>query len=393
MSSSDLVSMFLAIELQSYGLYIFATLYRDSELATSAGLTYFLLGGLSSCFILLGSCLLYLNSGITNLDGIYVLSSLSEVNGKEAIVETNKYLNLALLIMSVGYLFKVSAAPFHFWSPERGHGKSSTVGSKLPNSGNTLELQVPSYIRKDISGRTNHSGMVTSLKASERNVGNRGSKSAIFESIAVKEQRVYGSWCGPGETFLVRNSLNGLFPNYRVIIPTKVNHLTNKILCGRSYTSTSSPCLTTNLIINPWFITGFSDAEACFTLSIIKNDQRKVGWRVFHSFQITLHRKDIALLEQIQSYFLVGSIISYFLVGSITFDIDPFLLCAIIPIKNYSNAEADKGKILSENTNKSGFYTWKNLVNKKQYIGSSSNLRRRFNSYFNPNHLLTYDYM
>jgi NADH:ubiquinone oxidoreductase subunit 2 (subunit N) len=55
MSSNDLVSMFLAIELQSYGLYIFATLYRDSELSTSAGLTYFLLGGLSSCFILLGS--------------------------------------------------------------------------------------------------------------------------------------------------------------------------------------------------------------------------------------------------------------------------------------------------------------------------------------------------
>jgi|SRR5205807_1453876 len=111
MSSSDLVSMFLAIELQSYGLYIFATLYRNSELATSAGLTYFLLGGLSSCFILLGSCLLYLNFGITNLDGLYVLSSLSEVNGLEVLVETNQYFNLALLIMSVGYLFKVSAAP------------------------------------------------------------------------------------------------------------------------------------------------------------------------------------------------------------------------------------------------------------------------------------------
>ena len=74
--------------------------------------------GLSSCFILLGSCLLYLNFGITNLDGIYVLSSLSEINGLEALVETNQYFNLALLIMSVGYLFKVSAAPFHFWSPE-----------------------------------------------------------------------------------------------------------------------------------------------------------------------------------------------------------------------------------------------------------------------------------
>jgi NADH-ubiquinone oxidoreductase chain 2 len=52
MSSSDLVSMFLAIELQSYGLYILSTLYRNSERSTSAGLTYFLLGGLSSCFIL-----------------------------------------------------------------------------------------------------------------------------------------------------------------------------------------------------------------------------------------------------------------------------------------------------------------------------------------------------
>jgi NADH-ubiquinone oxidoreductase chain 2 len=45
MSSSDLISMFLSIELQSYGLYILATIYRNSEFATSAGLTYFLLGG------------------------------------------------------------------------------------------------------------------------------------------------------------------------------------------------------------------------------------------------------------------------------------------------------------------------------------------------------------
>jgi hypothetical protein len=52
MSICDLVSMFLAVELQSYGLYIFATLYRDSELTTSAGLTYFLLFAL---YILLGS--------------------------------------------------------------------------------------------------------------------------------------------------------------------------------------------------------------------------------------------------------------------------------------------------------------------------------------------------
>ena len=79
MSSSDLVSIFLSIELQSYGLYLLSTLYRNSELATSGGLTYFLLGGLSSCFILLGTSLLYANSGRTILDGIYVINSLSDI--------------------------------------------------------------------------------------------------------------------------------------------------------------------------------------------------------------------------------------------------------------------------------------------------------------------------
>jgi len=79
-STADLVSIFLSIELQSYGLYILSTLYRDSELSTGSGLTYFLLGGLSSCFILLGSALLYANSGTTSLDNIYVITSMSEVN-------------------------------------------------------------------------------------------------------------------------------------------------------------------------------------------------------------------------------------------------------------------------------------------------------------------------
>jgi NADH-ubiquinone oxidoreductase chain 2 len=78
-STSDLVSIFLSIELQSYGLYLLSTLYRNSEKATSGGLTYFLLGGLSSCFILLGTSLIYANSGTTNLDGLYVITSLSDL--------------------------------------------------------------------------------------------------------------------------------------------------------------------------------------------------------------------------------------------------------------------------------------------------------------------------
>jgi NADH-ubiquinone oxidoreductase chain 2 len=119
-STSDLVSIFLSIELQSYGLYLLSTLYRNSELATSGGLTYFLLGGLSSGFILLGTSLLYANSGTTNLDGIYVITSLSDLaNESNNVLYWYKsyYIHFSLLILSVGFLFKVSAAPFHFWSP------------------------------------------------------------------------------------------------------------------------------------------------------------------------------------------------------------------------------------------------------------------------------------
>ena len=121
-STSDLVSIFLSIELQSYGLYLLSTLYRNSELATSGGLTYFLLGGLSSCFILLGTALLYANSGTTSLDGIYIIASISDIgNDLGSYSQTwykADYIDMSLLILSVGFLFKVSAAPFHFWSPD-----------------------------------------------------------------------------------------------------------------------------------------------------------------------------------------------------------------------------------------------------------------------------------
>lgn len=122
-ASSDLVTIFLAIELQSYGLYLLSTIYRNSELSTNAGLTYFLLGGLSSCIILLGQSLLYINSGNTNLDGIYIINSIlvNNVDGLENTTSITNipniyqyYIQLSFVIMSVGLLFKISSAPFHF---------------------------------------------------------------------------------------------------------------------------------------------------------------------------------------------------------------------------------------------------------------------------------------
>jgi len=116
-SSNDLISIFLSIELQSYGLYIISTIFRNSELSTSAGLTYFLLGSLSSCLILLSSSILYVNSGLTYFEGLYIITNISDlVNQAKYTLNWYQpyYLNISLLIFSVGLLFKISAAPFHF---------------------------------------------------------------------------------------------------------------------------------------------------------------------------------------------------------------------------------------------------------------------------------------
>ena len=121
LSTSDLVSVFLCIELQSYGLYLVCSLYKNSELATSAGLTYFLLGGLASCFILLGIAILYSNSANMHLDGLYIITNLSNTiieNINEIYWYLPNYIYYSLLILAIGLLFKISAAPFHFWSPD-----------------------------------------------------------------------------------------------------------------------------------------------------------------------------------------------------------------------------------------------------------------------------------
>nr|AZB86626.1 NADH dehydrogenase subunit 2 [Endoconidiophora resinifera]AZL93782.1 NADH dehydrogenase subunit 2 [Endoconidiophora resinifera]AZL93796.1 NADH dehydrogenase subunit 2 [Endoconidiophora resinifera]AZL93810.1 NADH dehydrogenase subunit 2 [Endoconidiophora resinifera] len=117
MSTNDLVSIFLAIELQSYGLYLLCSLYRNSELSTTGGLIYFLIGGLGSCFILFGSGLIYVNSGTTSLDALYVMNNLSDVESFSVWYKPY-YTNISLIMFMVGFLIKIGAAPFHFWSPD-----------------------------------------------------------------------------------------------------------------------------------------------------------------------------------------------------------------------------------------------------------------------------------
>jgi len=126
-SSYDLISVYLSIELQSFGLYILSTLYRDSESATSAGLKYFLLGGLSSCIILLGTGIIYSYTGTTNLESLYIINSVIDVNQQYII----QGFSLGLSLIFIGFLFKIAAAPLHNWSPDVYDGTPTIVTTWL----------------------------------------------------------------------------------------------------------------------------------------------------------------------------------------------------------------------------------------------------------------------
>ena len=217
----------------------------------------------------------------------------------------------------------------------------SFVWDKLSNSGNALELQVPSYARKGISGWTNHSCMVTSLKASERNVGNRGSKSVgeflcptSQMSPAVKEQRVDGSYIGNLKAGypMLRCTLMGSERNYQVKV------LSNRNIKYREFSSTANntdkSCLSAkSQIIDPWFFTGFTDAEGSFSVTIRRNSRNNTWW-VEHRFSIGLNKRDLTLLKDIQNFLGgIGSIVVDDRKNSVEFRVSSLdeLLTVIIP--------------------------------------------------------------
>lgn len=148
---------------------------------------------------------------------------------------------------------------------------------------------IPSHSRKIMSGWSNYSGMVISHKMNESEMGYRGSKSNSKEFV--KEQRVDGS-CFPVLGKL-RCTLMGCESSYQVKIPSKQLY---------KYSYSTLPRL------DPWFISGFTDAEGCFSISIQHNTKMKTNWRVLPSFHIKLHIKDINILEDIKYTWGIGTI-------------------------------------------------------------------------------------
>jgi len=117
-SAGDLMSLYMGLELQSLALYVVASLNRDSVRSTEAGLKYFVLGALSSGLLLYGASLVYGFSGTTNFGGI--LSTLQDGDMPLGML-------FGLVFLFAGLAFKVSAAPFHMWTPDVYEGSPTPV--------------------------------------------------------------------------------------------------------------------------------------------------------------------------------------------------------------------------------------------------------------------------
>ena len=117
-SAGDLMSLYMGLELQSLALYVVASLRRDSVKSTEAGLKYFVLGALSSGLLLYGASLTYGYSGTTLFTGIIQTATEGEVSIG---------LLFGLVFLISGLAFKVSAVPFHMWTPDVYEGAPTPI--------------------------------------------------------------------------------------------------------------------------------------------------------------------------------------------------------------------------------------------------------------------------
>ena len=117
-SAGDLMALYMALELQSLSLYVLAAFDRDNVKSTEAGLKYFVLGALSSGLLLYGASLVYGYSGSTLFSDIFLSAGGGQIS---------LGLIFGLVFITVGLAFKVSAVPFHMWTPDVYEGAPSPI--------------------------------------------------------------------------------------------------------------------------------------------------------------------------------------------------------------------------------------------------------------------------
>lgn len=123
-SSYDFVSMYLAIEMQSLCFYVLAASKQNSEFSTEAGLKYFLLGAFASGILLFGCSLIYGATGVTNIEACARLC-VGLTNYEASLQFT--MCSIGVICLAIGLLFKLTAAPFHFWAPDVYEGAPTSV--------------------------------------------------------------------------------------------------------------------------------------------------------------------------------------------------------------------------------------------------------------------------
>jgi NADH-quinone oxidoreductase subunit N len=118
-SANDLIALYIGIELQSLALYVIAAFKRDSLRSTEAGLKYFVLGALSSGMLLYGCSLIYGFTGTTGFEGI--------ANALQGMEQASIGIIVGIVFLTAGLAFKVSAVPFHMWTPDVYEGAPTPV--------------------------------------------------------------------------------------------------------------------------------------------------------------------------------------------------------------------------------------------------------------------------
>ena len=122
-SANDFLALYLGLEIQSLTLYVLAAYHRDSAKATESGLKYYVLGSLASGMLLYGISLVYGFSGTTSFD------ALAKLFGGEHGAHPHLGFVAGLVFVLAGLAFKVSAAPFHMWTPDVYEGAPTPVTS------------------------------------------------------------------------------------------------------------------------------------------------------------------------------------------------------------------------------------------------------------------------
>ena len=138
----------------------------------------------------------------------------------------------------------------------------------------------------------------------ENEMENRVSKSIISENIIVKEQRVDGSYIGAYYKIIQSPMLRCTLMGFeRSCQPRNPSNLINKLRLYSTATICEDKSKMNIELLNPYFLTGFIDAEGTFMVRVRRNPRLNTAWSVEAKFSICIHKRDIAALKLIKNYF------------------------------------------------------------------------------------------